>query len=418
MVLKVRFFCGLITLLFLRTKMTNTTASDPEIHASVLQFLLNHGYMESVEAFKREARHQLDLVSPEESSENQLVDRLSQLRIQRRVDELKEGDDDYFTTLTSDFFDIHDNNILTVAIEPQTRLIATSSIDKTVKISTMLCKSDQYQSKTYFHHQAPVLSIDFHPCLPHLMLTTSMDGTSALVDIALDDDNQIPLQLFKEHRKYVIRGLFSPRKGQYIATASYDRTVCIYASNETEEGLPNYKLIKQIGPFIGNIETICFTDETTLVIGVRDDNYLHYVNLQSMEQEKININATGDDWVSFSPAYISVSSDGSQLLCTTDHESGRTILFATGESRQLQNYYLNATDNKFITRRHVWHPSGLYFYASGSDDNTISVVETKTGRIVHSLAGHTAMIRSLVLDPELGLVSTGYDHTVKVWSKY
>ncbi|OAD04780.1 hypothetical protein MUCCIDRAFT_155716 [Mucor lusitanicus CBS 277.49] len=205
-----------------------------------------------------------------------------------------------------------------------------------------------------------------------------------------------------------------------MATASYDRTVCVYGVDESQQGsasLPKYKLLKQLGPFIGNAETICFANDTTLVVGVRDDNYLHYINLENMQQQRINMNATGDDWVSFSPICISVSSDGSQLLCTTDHKSGRTILFETGTSRQIQNYYVNATDNTFATRRHVWHPSGLYFYASGGDDNAISVVETKTGRVVDSLTGHEAMIRSLALDAHIGLVSAGYDHSVKIWSK-
>lgn len=344
-----------------------------------------------------------------------------------RPNELNDGDGDYFTSMVSDYPDIHYTNILVVAIEPQTHALATSSIDKTVKISNMLCNGNaDISQRSYRHHQAPVLSIDFHPSLPNLMLTTSMDGTSVLVDTSFEADFGEDLekagihQIFKYHQKYVVRGLFSPHTGKYIATASYDRTVCVYvteAEQDVSEGLPKYKLLKQFGPFIGNVETICFANNTTLIVGVRDDNYLHYINLENMQQERINMNATGDDWVSFSPICISVSSDGSQLLCTTDHESGRTILFATGTSRQIQNYYIHATDNKFATRRHVWHPSGLYFYASGGDDNSISVVETKTGRIITSLNGHEAMIRSIVLDSEVGLVSAGYDHSVKIWSK-
>lgn len=346
-----------------------------------------------------------------------------------RPDELMDGDGDYFTTMVSDYPDIHYTNILAVAIEPQTHALATSSIDKTVKISTMLCNGNgDISQRTYRHHQAPVLSIDFHPMLPNLMLTTSMDGTSVLVDTSFEADFGQDVektgihQVFKNHQKYVVRGLFSPGDGKYIATASYDRTVCVYMAEPDQgggESLPTYRLLKQWGPFIGNAETICFANESTLVVGVRDDNYLHYIDLENMMQQpqRINMNATGDDWVSFSPICISVSLDGSQLLCTTDHESGRTILFATGTSRQIQNYYIHATDNKFTTRRHVWHPSGLYFYVSGGDDNSISVVETKSGRTVASLKGHEAMIRSIVLDPQVGLVSAGYDHAVKVWSK-
>lgn len=327
--------------------------------------------------------------------------------------------------MVSDFPDIHYTNILAVAMEPRTHALATSSIDKTVKISTMLCDNNtEVMPRTYRHHQAPVLSIEFHPTMSHLMLTTSMDGTSVLVDTSFEADFGQDLeksgihQILKDHQKYVVRGLFSPVHGQYIATASYDRTVCIYQTQpQDKHGLPQYALLKRLGPFIGNVETICFASETVLVVGVRDDNYLHYVDLDQNETKRVNMNATGDDWVSFSPICISVSSDGSQLLCTTDHESGRTILFPTGGSRQIQNYYVHPTDNKFATRRHVWHPSGLYFYASGGDDNSISVIETKTGRVISSLAGHQAMIRSLVLDSNIGLISTGYDHFVKVWSK-
>ncbi|GAA5808858.1 hypothetical protein MFLAVUS_002257 [Mucor flavus] len=332
--------------------------------------------MESAEAFKREARRFLDTLPASQVSEQQLADDMSRLRLQRR-DELFDGDNDYFNTLIASYPDIHYTNILAVAFEPQTQALATSSIDKTVKISTMLSSSGISQ-RSYRHHQAP-------------------DSTSVLVDTSFEADFGEDLeksgihQVLKDHQKYVVRGIFSPIDGKYMATASYDRTVCIYVSDETDT--PKYKLIKQLGPFIGNAETICFASQEVLVIGVRDDNYLHYINLTDMSQTKINMNATGDDWVSFSPICISVSSDGSQLLCTTDHESGRTIL------------------------RHVWHPSGLYFYASGGDDNSITVVETKTGRIIKDLVGHEAMIRSIVVDSNIGLISTGYDHSVKIWSK-
>ncbi|KAG2208517.1 hypothetical protein INT47_010213 [Mucor saturninus] len=397
----------------------SSQSASPQVHASVLQFLMNNGYMESAEAFKREARRHLDLLPASQVSDDQLANDMSHLQIQR-PNELMDGDNDYFSTLVADYPDIHYTNILAIAVEPQTLALATSSIDKTVKISTML-SSGGISQRSYRHHQAPVLSIDFHPVISHLMLTTSMDGSSVLVDTSFEADFGEDLeksgihQILKDHQKYVVRGVFSPVDGKFIATASYDRTVCIYASDDS--GLPKYKLVKQLGPFIGNVETICFASKDVLVIGVRDDNYLHYIRLSDMSQTKVNMNATGDDWVSFSPICISVSSDGSQLLCTTDHESGRTILFATGETRQLQNYYVHATDNKFATRRHVWHPSGLYFYASGGDDNSILIVETKTGRIVKNLTGHQSMIRSIVVDSNVGLLSTGYDHSVKIWSK-
>jgi hypothetical protein len=60
-----------------------SSSSSPQIHASVLQFLMDHGYMESVEAFKREARRHLDTLTSHQVSQDQLVNDLSQLQIQR-----------------------------------------------------------------------------------------------------------------------------------------------------------------------------------------------------------------------------------------------------------------------------------------------------------------------------------------------
>jgi hypothetical protein len=61
----------------------SSQSSNPQIHASVLQFLMNHGYMESVEAFKREARRHLDLLPASQVSDEQLAHDLSHLQIQR-----------------------------------------------------------------------------------------------------------------------------------------------------------------------------------------------------------------------------------------------------------------------------------------------------------------------------------------------
>lgn len=306
---------------------------------------------------------------------------------------------------------IHKSNILAVAVEPRSRVLATSSTDKTVKLSYDFSDQKDQAPKVCQHHQAPVLSIDFHPVLPQLMLTTSMDGTAMLVNTEEIDEIH---QHFKDHRKYVVRGLFSPKNGQYIATASYDQTVCVYRQ-EDQKPLPSYTLVKQL-TFLGGVETICFLNDT-LVVGVRDDNYLHYVNLLDFQEERCNMNANGDNWVSFSPVWLSPSPDGRYLLCSTDHSSGRLILFAGHQSIQVQNYYDAPTDNKFTTRRQVFHPSGKYFYACGGDDNSIRVYETKSGNVVAQLSGHTSMIRAMTVDAKLGLVTGGYDHAVRLWDR-
>ncbi|ORY93644.1 WD40-repeat-containing domain protein [Syncephalastrum racemosum] len=286
------------------------------------------------------------------------------------------------------------------------------------------------QGQVFRHHAAPVLSLDFHPLLPHLLLTSSMDGTCAIVDTAKSvqdqndghDPDAYVVQRFRDHTKYVVRALFSS-DGTYLATASYDATLCVYQvqipEQDPDQGHQQvrYHRILHLGPFLGNVETICFAGPDILVAGVTNDNYLHYIHLPDGRDERVNMNANNDDWVSFSPQWISCSPDGRYLLCTTNHSSGRIILFSIRQSTQVQNYYYAPSDSQFTMRRHVWHPSGLYFYASGSEDNMIGIIETKTGQVAAKLDGHTAMVRTMTIDPTVGLVSGGYDQRVNIWSK-
>ncbi|KAI8142996.1 WD40-repeat-containing domain protein [Fennellomyces sp. T-0311] len=390
-----------------------------QVHAAVLQFLLRNGYRETQDAFVREAGHKIDFDNVEDAPPverllgeqlvvdpvSQVADRLANIQFER-AQELEDGDDDYYTTLIDSYSTVHSTNILSIAIDPQTGMVATSSTDRTVKLTL-----NGQVEREYNHPQGPVLSIDFHPQNSHIMLTTAMDGSATLLDTRKSDDAVV--QQFKDHKKYVVRGLFSPIDGRFVVTASYDRMISVYEHQEGE-----YKLIKQLGPFLGNVETICFIDNV-LVAGVHDDNYLHYIHLdQQYRHEKINMNANQDDWVSFSPQWISASPDGRHLLVSTNHATGRLILFKAHQSTQVQNYYDVPSDNQFATRRHCWHPSGRYFYVSGGDDNCIRVMETKTGRVTAELGGgHKAMVRAMALDPQVGLVTGGYDHVVNIWSK-
>jgi WD40 repeat protein len=284
--------------------------------------------------------------------------------------------------------------------------------------------------RIYQHHQAPVLSIDFHPRLPHLMLTTSMDGTAVIVDTQADDDNAV-VQRFKDHQRYVVRGVFSPGPGRFFATASYDRTLCIYKDNtssEDDDDKASYDLVAKRGPYVGNVETLVFSpDGTTLIAGIQNDHCLHVIHLddsdltQRANDTKINLNANGDDWVSFSPTWLSFHPTGGLLMVSTDHASGRLILLDPFHGgKQIQNYHVApASDTTFTTRRHAFHPSGRYFYVIGGDTHhTVKVVETKTGHLEATLdGGHDKMIKSMVYDPWVcGLWTAGFDHTLALWS--
>ncbi|KAJ2960074.1 hypothetical protein NQZ79_g4475 [Umbelopsis isabellina] len=359
-----------------------TPDSVAKAHALVYQFLELNGYTETAATFAKEANAVANIESyvlkstPEvplsqmvqEHELNTMTTQIKNTDLHRAhwEKELVEGDGSHPTILESTIKDVHGGNILSVAIHTSgpMKMIATGSGDKSVKF---------------------------------------IDASTGEVT---------PLFRHSQIMENLLFAAFFSPDGLWYASASYDRTLNIYSWNN-ELG---YQLVKKFGPLVGNVEAICFLpDSLTLVAGVRDDNYLHYISLKDFSDTRYNMNSNGDDWVSFTPMWLSVSPNGKYLLVSTDDSNGRVILFGINSSVQLRNFYGAATDMLSSAPRHCWDPSGRYVYIAGGNDCRIRVIEVKTGKVAYQLAGHTAMIRSLAFDETVGLASTGFDRTIRLW---
>ncbi|ORX91966.1 WD40 repeat-like protein [Basidiobolus meristosporus CBS 931.73] len=401
-------------------------------HALVAHFLETQGYTDTLETFRQEAEYFLTqveedndvpknpskpLISVVDDSLNAgLDDKMKKLAEDRDKDEVlnEQGDGRFPTVLANSYDTIHSGNILTAQIHhvPQEdgtdqATIVSGSTDRSIKLTDY---NNEQTINLLTHHNAAILSTDFHPLHPKLLLSGGMDQTVQLVDIETND----VLQSFKNHTRYVVKVKFSPN-GQYFASCSYDKTFNLYKTTKSDEnGYPVFELLKTFY-FRGYVEAMTYTpDSSYVVVGVREDNYLYYINLENLEYEKHNMNSNGDDWVSFTPMDLSVSPDGRYLLCSTDDRSGRAILFRVRSSVQPRNFY-GIPHDEFSNPRHAWHPSGKYFFATG-DDRKIRCIEVKSGKVLAVLAGHTEVIRSLSYDKKLDvLISAGFDKTVKVW---
>ena len=146
-----------------------------------------------------------------------------------------------------------------------------------------------------------------------------------------------------------------------------------------------------------------FTD-TELIIAVREDHQLHYIDLESLTERVYNMNALGDDHVSFSALDLALSADKQHVLVATD--KSRLILFQRGSPIQVRNYYGMAS-NRLGQCRVAWNHSDAYIYAvcippidsihanlQTSDDNKIYVFDATTEEVVHTLEGHKNTIVS------------------------
>ncbi|KAG0043938.1 hypothetical protein BGZ83_010820 [Gryganskiella cystojenkinii] len=424
-----------------------------EAHLIVQEFLQTQGYTNAFEAFNRDANPVLEDIPKSTPAPKPLLEiltdirmaqlhsQLGQLNMPSEVEELDfatPGDNTMPNEVQNAYKELHPVNIIfartaNVATTPAWQdleqepemvmklvpALISAAADRTIKF-TLLDKPHGddlpgHVFKILQPHDGVALDIDFHPFHPELMLTSAMDKTAVLTNTVTGEEHQ----KFKDHTKFVVRAKFAMDGAMFI-TGSHDKTVNFYKTQQLQNSLPVYTLDKTMN-FKGAVESMCVLPSSrnrapTVVIGTRDDNYLHYIDLTNYTTTKYNMNVNKDDWVSFTPMDISVSphNDGGYLLVSTDAPTGRQILFRTDSALQLFNYYGVPTDG-FSTPRHAWDKSGKYFYVTGND-NKIHCFQVGTQAIVGTLDGHSSVIRGLFMDDDRKmLISCSFDKTVRTW---
>ncbi|KAG0203267.1 hypothetical protein BGX28_004408 [Mortierella sp. GBA30] len=430
-----------------------------EAHLIVQEFLQAQGYSNALLAFESEAGPVLEDIPKSMPTPKPLLEILSDIRMAQLHSQLgqlnmpSQTEEQDFSTpggktmpnrVQIIYKDLHPVNIIfartadvavppawqDLEIDPEMTIkrvpaLVTAAADRTVKFTLLdSTHGDDSSGQVFriFHpHDGVALDIDFHPLHPELMLTSAMDKTTVLTNTITGEEHQ----KFRDHTKFVVRAKFA-MNGALLITGSHDKTVNVYKAqqghsegNQTSK-LPMYVLDKTL-TFKGAIEGMCVLPSSknrspTVIIGTRDDNHLHYIDLTNYNITKYNMNVNKDDWVSFTPMEISASphNEGGYVLVSTDSPTGRQILFRTDSALQLFNYYGVPTDG-YSTPRHVWDRSGKYFYVTGND-HKIYCFEVGTQVLVGTLDGHSSIVRGLFMDHGRNmLVSCGFDKTARTW---
>ncbi|KAJ3178292.1 hypothetical protein HDU87_003604 [Geranomyces variabilis] len=312
---------------------------------------------------------------------------------------------------------------------PAVSILITSSTDKTVRLShadtgRTLCVLD--------HHKSAVLATDVYPADPAYILTAGMDGVHHIADVRTG----LAVQSWMDHGKYVVRAAFSAwGRGEWFVTASYDRTVNFYRRTTSEDASPPVFEKAHSVLFRGAVESMCFLEPPrraaaieatqqlkddaplTVIIGCRDDNRLHYIELdpsRGYPSTTTNMNANGDDWISFTAADLCVSPTGKYVACYTDSKAGRIIIFAARADTQARNLWGVVADG-FSRPRCCWDSSGRYLFAT-SDDRLVYVFDVASGQVVAKLGGHSEVVRCVAFDADSRrLLSCSFDKTVRIW---
>jgi len=216
------------------------------------------------------------------------------------------------------------------------------------------------------------------------------------------------LKKWKIHNKYVVKVKWS-YDGKLFVSASRDGTFTLFKFD-----LDTFDSEQLLHVTIGScIESFDFTkDNKHIVTTSRDDNYLHYINIETSQEQLCNMNAFGDDYISFNVLDINCSPDGSSVLVSTD--KSRAILFQTCSPFQKRNFYGFLSDEWSLPRA-VFSNNNQYIYTT-SQDNKVYVYAVANEKIVYQIAGHTGVVRDIAMHPTKDILSTcSYDKTVKLW---
>ncbi|TDH73352.1 hypothetical protein CCR75_007114 [Bremia lactucae] len=317
-------------------------------------------------------------------------------------------------------------NLLSVSIHvARPEIIITGGADKYVcvhnwKTGKKLCVAET---------SAPVLALAFNPKskFADYFVAAGMDAKHAVYKLKQEGEfwSVHTVCEFQDHSRQGSFNLAWSTSGLLFATGASDKSLNIYQCFHLGRSDEQVEKVKSFY-FNGSVEAIVFaststfreadaSDDELLVVAVRDDCYVHYVDCSTFEKKRINMNPDGIEHVSYTILNLSLSPSGMFLLAATD--SDRIFIFSLRHKVALRNFYGHKA-GPYSQPRAVWHPSEKYIISNNEEDGTIFVWSVASEKIVETLYAHNALVRDLVCTgpaSSVKLITVSYDKRIKVW---
>jgi WD40 repeat protein len=285
----------------------------------------------------------------------------------------------------------HTASIASVAFSPDGNLVASGSIDNTLR----LWRVDQAQLlRTTEGHPFPILSLKFTPNGANL-ITGSMDGKIRIWQVS----NGSQLRTIDAHAGWV-NGLDVSTDGRMIISGSDDFTVSLWR-------LPNGTPIETIDEGMTAVNSVAFSpDGSSLAFGEANGT----VRVRRVSGEWLytfKSTLIGATSVDFSP-------DGALLAAT--YEDGTIRIWQTSDGTLAQ-----------VWKAHPMAATGVSFSPDGnwlvtsSEDGTLRLWKY-TDQAFHTVpsviySGHVGAVRCVDFSPRGDqIISGGDDHNLRLWS--
>jgi WD40 repeat protein len=302
----------------------------------------------------------------------------------------------------------HSAGVKSVAVSPDSRMIASGSFDQTIKLWDL---QQGELKKTLKGHTGTVTSVQFSP--DGILASGSFfpDGTIKLWEVD-GEQNRVELKTTLRGNDWVALAIWTiafDSRGKYIASGhNVDSTIKVW-------DIEREKIIATLRGHVWAVQSVIFHPQDGSIISSSLDGTIKIWNPE--QGELIHTLVGPDGWLSPAQSWFSrdvevyslaMSSDG-EFLASGGKED--VIKIWRWGDRQLQQTLKGHSDT---IQAVAVSPDGKTL-ASGGRDHTIRIWDLSTGKTLQTL-GHSDTVNSLAFSPDgQTLISGSQDKTIKIW---
>ncbi|KAJ5916862.1 hypothetical protein N7504_000877 [Penicillium tannophilum] len=289
----------------------------------------------------------------------------------------------------------HGNWVSSVTFSPDGHMMASGSIDNTVKLWD--AKSGK-ELQTLGEYDGEVSSVAFSP---DSQIVAS--GVNMIIKL-WDAKTGRELQTLEGHTHCVSSVIFSPNS-QMMASGSYDRTIKIWDTKSGRE-------LQTLKGHCGEVSSVAFFPDSQSLASCSWDRKIKIWDAKlGKELQTLKNYYSRVQSVAISPDGLIVASGSDGLLVASGSDNIAIKLWDAKTGKELQT--LNGHHGPVSS---IAFSLDSQMMASGSYDGTIKLWDAKTGRELQTLEGHSGRVNSVAFSPDsLIVVSGSDDQTIKLW---